>query len=432
VTNFYGGMFYLYLFLVSTPIFITIKSNSISFTNRMIGAHLGANVNMGILLLPVLVALLGLKLFNKPELKVGNFGKLIIIYSCICFSVMLYGLLEEAMMVRFLLFGQVITPFVAYFFLLNFAKHIKFIVVKVILISSLILQFCFLLLFTHKVPGNSDIFTSAGYFIMNSNTYYLYGAYDYYPILFLTLVIFFHEMVNKPRSVLWRNALIIFTIILYGYGLVFHSRNSVIALLILFMFYLFKRGNERKIVNLFIWIMVFALLVGIFCPDIVLRNASVNRIRATTNKIINRDAFGKHSSAAIRLQSHKYALKVVSERPLTGIAYKWPLASHNQYLSILGVSGVVAFSFFMLLLWRIHQKLRRNLYFLRKRHQGTALNNAMYSVFVIFVVSSLFQNNFTVTYTSCIFWALMGICEIKARKDQNDLMSTAKQGVNTL
>ena len=56
-------------------------------------------------------------------------------------------------------------------------------------------------------------------------------------------------------------------------------------------------------------------------------------------------------------------------------------------------------------------KLKRDFYFARKGQQDASMVGAMYGIFILFIVSSLFQNNFTVTYTSCIFWVFMGAYE---------------------
>ncbi len=424
ITNFLGGIFYVYLFLISAPIFVHIGSKGIRFANYLMGIRQGFTINIGILLFPAFVLLLGLKLLNKPKLKGGYFGKLIILYSCVCFLVMLYGQLKEIKIIRIFLLGQAMMPFFAYFYLLNFSKHIKFNVVKVILISSLLLQFCVSLYFNWQLSGKI-ILASSYFFMIDNQKIHLYGAYDYYPILFLTLVIFFHETINKVRYSFQRNVLIIFTVILYAYGLSFHSRNSLIALIFLFAFYLFKRVKEKTFLNFFIWLVIIALSVGIFYPGVLSQNASFTRLMSTTGYIgnylkNNTQVIDKSTSGRIKVQLNTF--KTINKNPLTGIAFGWPYAAHNQYLSILGISGIVSFSIFMLLIGRIYKKLKSDFYFFEERCQGVSIVGAMYSIFMLFIVSSLFQNNFTATYTSCIFWALIGIYEIHTCNRKNLFM----------
>ena len=423
--NFYlGGIFYVYLFLISVPIFVTISnSRGIEFANLVMGTRDGFTINVGILLLPVLAILLGFKLFNKQKLRVGYFGKLIIVYCYVCFLVMLYGQLKEIKMIRILLLGQVITPFIAYFYLLNFSKHIKFTVIKIILISSLLIQFSTSLYFNYQLVGNIKL-TSSVYFMINNKVIQLYGIYDYYPILFLTLVIFFHETVNKLRHPFQRNVLIILTIILYAYGLIYHSRNSLIALIFLFAFYLFRRTKEKAFRCFFKWMAVIILSTIILSPGLFYKNASFTRILSTIGYIgnyLNNNTQVIDRSTVIRLEAQLYSFKIISKNPFSGIAFEWPLAAHNQYLSVLGVSGIITFSLFMLLLWLIYKKIKRDFYLSRKGYKDASIVGAMYGIFVLFIVSSLFQNNFTVTYTSCIFWALMGTYEIYGSQGQRSL-----------
>ncbi|GAI35813.1 unnamed protein product, partial [marine sediment metagenome] len=73
-TFFLGGIFYIYLFLISVPIFINISSDGVRFANYVMGTRDGFTINIGILLLPVLAILLGLRLINKQKLRVGYFG----------------------------------------------------------------------------------------------------------------------------------------------------------------------------------------------------------------------------------------------------------------------------------------------------------------------------------------------------------------------
>ena len=423
--NFYlGGIFYVYLFLISVPIFVTISnSRGIEFANLVMGTRDGFTINVGILLLPVLAILLGFKLFNKQKLRVGYFGKLIIVYCYVCFLVMLYGQLKEIKIIRILLLGQVITPFIAYFYLLNFSEHIKYTVIKIILIFSLLLQFCVSLYFNYQLSGEIS-FTSSVYFIINNKVIQLYGIYDYYPILFLTLVIFFHETVNNLKDPLQRNVLIILTILLYAHGLTFHSRNSLIASIFLFAFYLYKRTKEKAFRSFFKWMAVIILSTTILSPGLFNKNASFSRIMTTINDIQNylknKTPFVDRSTV-IRLEAQLYTFNIISENPFSGIAFKWPLAAHNQYLSVLGVAGMVTFLLFMLLLWLIYKKIKRDFYLSRRGYRDASIVGAMYGIFILFMVSSLFQNNFTVTYTSCIFWALMGTYEIYSCVEQRSL-----------
>ncbi len=420
-TFFLGGIFYIYLFLISVPIFVNISSDGIGFANYFMKTRDGFTINIGILLLPALAILLGLRLINKQKLRVGYFGKLIIVYCYVCFLVMLFGQLKEIKMIRILLLGQVITPFIAYFYLLNFSKHIKFNVVKIILIFSLLLQFCVSFYFNYQLH-EKIIFTSSVFFIINNKVVYLYGIYDYYPILFLTLVIFFHETVNKVKYIFQRNALIILTIILYASGLVYHSRNSLIALIVLFVFYLYKRTKEKVFCCFFVWMTVILLTVMILRPGVFYQNSSFTRLMSTIGHIgnyLNNKTQVIDGSTLGRIEAQVSTFGIISKNPLSGIAFEWPFAAHNQYLSILGISGIVTFSLFMLLLWLIYKKLKRDFYLYRKGYRDAPIVGAMYGIFILFIVSSLFQNNFTVTYTSCIFWALMGTYEIYGSGREN-------------
>lgn len=409
-----GGAFYVYLFLISVPVFVNISSDGIGLANYVMGTRDGFTINIGILLLPAFIILLGLKLLNKPKLRMGSFGKLIILYCYVCFLVMLYGQLKEIKIMRLLLLGQVITPFIAYFYLLNFSKHIKFNIVKIILIFSLLLQFCISLYFNYQFSGEIN-FTSSQFFMINNKKIHLYGIYDYYPILFLTLVVFFHEIVNKVKYPFQRNVLIILTIILYAYGLIYHSRNSLIALIFLFAFYLFRRTKEKAFRCFFVWMIVILSTVMILYPGIFYQNASFTRLMNTTSYItnwLNKETQVIDGSIPGRIEAQLNTFRIISENSLSGTAFKWPYAAHNQYLSVLGVSGIVTFSLFMLLLWLIYKNIKRNFYLYRKGYRDDPMVGAMYGIFILFIVSSLFQNNFTVTYTSCIFWALMGAYEI--------------------
>jgi len=414
MTFFLGGIFYVYLFLISIPIFVNINSYDIRFANYVTATRDGFTINIGILLLPALVILLGLKLLSKPKLRVGYFGKLIILYCYVCFLVMLYGQLKEIKMIRIILLCRVITPFIAYFYLLNFSKHIKFNVVKIILIFSLLSQFCVSFYFNYQLYGKI-IFNSSGFFLINNERVYLYGIYDYYPILFLTLVIFFHETVNKIKHSLQRNALIILTIILYGYGIIHHSRNSLIALIFLFIFFLYKRTKEKVFRCFFVWMAVILLTVIILCPGVFYQNSSFARLMNTIGyggSYLNNKTQVIDSSTLGRIKTQLNTFEIINKNLLSGIAFERPYAAHNQYLSILGISGIVSFFLFMLLLWLIYKKLKRDFYLYRKRYRDAPIVGAMYGIFILFIVSSLFQSNFNVTYTSCIFWALMGIYEI--------------------
>lgn len=421
MTFFLGGIFYIYLFLISVPIFVNISSDGIEFANYVMGVRDGFTINIGILLLPVLAILLGSRLINKQKLRVGYFGKLIIVYCYVSFLVMLFGQLKEIKMIRILLLGQVITPFIAYFYLLNFSKHIKFNVVKIIIIFSLLLQFCVSFYFNYQLH-EKIIFDSSVFFIINNKVVYLYGIYDYYPILFLTLVIFFHETVNKVKYTFQRNVLIIFTIILYAFGLIYHSRNSLIALIVLFVFYLYKRTKEKVFCCFFVWMTVILLTVMILRPGVFYQNSSFTRLMSTIGHIgnyLSNKTQVIDSSTLGRIEAQLSTFGIISKNPLSGIAFEWPFAAHNQYLSILGISGIVTFSLFMLLLWLIYKKLKRGFYLYRKGYRDAPIVGAMYGIFILFIVSSLFQNNFTVTYTSSIFWALMGIYEIHGSGREN-------------
>jgi len=407
--NFPGWIFYIYLFLISAPIFVKISSQGIKWADYLMGIRQGFTMNVGILLLSVFIPLLGFKLFKTAKLKVGYFGKLIIMYCCVCFLVMLYGQLKDIRMIRLLLLGQVVTPFIAYFYILNFSEYIKPKVIKGILIFSLILQFCLFLYFNYRLSG-SNIFTSSIYFEIKGTPHYIYGAYDYYPILFLTLVIFFHGVVDRKKDLFQKNVFTILIIALYAYGLMFHSRNSLIALIFLFAFYLFKRIKEKSFFRFFVWMTVLTVLLIILCPSVLSQNDSFTRLTTTINNYFNQKI--QDTSTQGRAKALLYTFKIMREDPLCGIAFEWPYAAHNQYLSILGISGMISFSIFILLMWRIYMKLNQDFYFYRKNHQNASSAGAMQAIFILFIISSLFQNNFTVTYTSCIFWALIGVYEI--------------------
>ncbi len=408
-----GGIFYVYLFLISVPIFVNISSDGIGFANYIMGTRDGFTINIGILLSPALAIILGLKLLNKPKLIMGYFGKLILLYCYVCFLVMLYGQLKEIKVIRILLLGQVVTPFIAYFYLINFSKHIKFNIIKIILIFSLLSQFCASFYFNYELY-RKIIFNASIFFLINNKRIYLYGIYDYYPILFLTLVIFFHETINKVKYSLQRNILIIFTIILYGYGIIHHSRNSLIALIFLFIFFLYKRTKEKAFRCFFVWMSVILLTVVILFPNFLHQNNSFTRLMSTVGYItnyLNNKTQVMDGSTLGRIGAQLSVFEIFGKNPLSGIAFEWPYAAHNQYLSILGISGIVTFSLFMLLLWLIYKKLKRDFNLRRKGYRDAQIVGAMYGIFILFIVSSLFQNNFTVTYTSCIFWALMGTYE---------------------
>lgn len=408
-----GGAFYVYLFLISVPVFVNISSNGIRLANSVMKMSEGFSVNVGILLVPALVLLLSLKLANEPRLRVGSFGSLILVYCFVCFIVMLLGQIREPKAMRLLLVGQVITPFVGYFYLLNFSKCVKFRVVKRLLIVSLLVQFGFFLYFNYRLFGKMGG-TASTFFRIDDKVFYLYGIYDYYPILFLTLVIFFHEYVNSIKNGIQRNILIVFTILLYGYGLVFHSRNSLVALVVLFGFYLFRRRREKAFSCFFMWTAGILLTTLALKPSVFVANASISRVMTSLwyirDYLVGQTPFMDPSTVK-RIDALFNAFSQIGENPLLGIAFQWAYAAHNQYLSILGVSGIVAFLAFLVLLVAIYRNIRRNFILFQMGNRKASIAGAMYGILVLFIVSSLFQNNFSVTYTSCLFWALLGCYE---------------------
>ena len=153
-------------------------------------------------------------------------------------------------------------------------------------------------------------------------------------------------------------------------------------------------------------------------PNIWVKNASLTRLLGSINyagSYLGGNARALDASAAIRVEAQLYTFEAIRANPLTGVAFEYPFAAHNQYLSVLGISGVVAFLIFILLIWKIYKRLMGDFNLYEKKRSGVPMVRAMCGIFILFAVSSLFQNNFTVTYTSCIFWVLMGVYELSVR-----------------
>lgn len=120
----------------------------------------------------------------------------------------------------------------------------------------------------------------------------------------------------------------------------------------------------------------------------------------------------KGGSTYLRFVTMMEAGRIFLDRPLSGIAFAWPLAAHNQYLSMLAIGGIVPFTFFSYLLLLLHRMVRFDIGDNRSRANDHRQSLGMYGILIVFVVSSFFQNNFTVMYTSCLFWSLVGVYEI--------------------
>lgn len=414
-----GGVFYAYLFLISMPIFINLSDTGVHFVSAISRLSTGLTMNLGILLVPGFVGALSYRCIKSHVLKAGALGKPIMFYLLACLATVLCGQSIEINPTRWLVLGQTVTPFVAYFFLVNFQDRIRFEVSARLLVISLILQCCFHVIVNFPMLASGDISNAATSFFIFGNEIRVYGIFDYYPILFLTLVVFFHhEVVNKTVSELPRHALTVATIFLYAVAMMFHARNLIFALIGLFILYFWKRWRQPPFFRFFAWFAVFLTGILIVRPDFFVNIGSSSRVIDTIRNALaalngRADAFDVNASTYLRYKAVQGSLSLFWEHPFLGIAYAWPYAAHNQYLSILCMGGVVPFASFMYLLWLLYRRIKRDFAAFPRVGGPLFEPGALYGIFVVFTVSSLFQNNFTVLYTSCIFWALVGISEME-------------------
>ena len=160
--------------------------------------------------------------------------------------------------------------------------------------------------------------------------------------MFLTLVIVFHnDTVMRIVPTAFRNVFVAGTVLLYLFAVSFHSRNAILALGALFLFYLVRVWRD-KMFFLFLSCLLFLILVVIAADDNPLgRLSSVTRLADTVKEVSDLLSGGdagmerKGGRTYLRFVAMMEAGRIFLERPLSGIAFAWPLAAHNQYLSIL-------------------------------------------------------------------------------------------------
>jgi len=413
-----GGMFYLYLFLVSLPIFINISRDGVHFVSSVMKLPTGATINVGLLVIPWFVVALLQRCWKGHGLKTGALGKAILLFLAGCLAVVLCGQAQEVLAMRWLILGQVAAPFFAYFYLVNFLEDIRLGLLTKLLVASLVVQTAFFLSMNLQGLLAGQSLDASMFFVFQGTKIYLYGVRDYYPILFLTLVIFVHHnAVNKVRSGLFGQAAVLSAVLLYGFSTIFHSRSLLLALLCVFGFYLSMRSRQKPFVLFFTLMSVLLMAALILRPSLFADVSSSSRLLETiqgANAALQgqEDAFDAGGSTYQRLEAMTNSVSLFLENPLTGIAFAWPYAAHSQYLSMLAMGGIIPFALFLYLLWRLYYETRCAL---GRSGEGVVPAydpGGACAILILFLVSAFFQNNLTVTYTSCLFWALVGMHEV--------------------